>query len=130
MTKQVALSIGLIALFAITISQFSSVGFNGQVNAEQQSSQSANVVNQAAGSFVYGRLVFAEDQKYNWIVGDEQVQRPATAQSLIRRLGGNAKRPNFASLLNTIGQNGWELVFETEDPEGYGDVLVFKKTLR
>jgi hypothetical protein len=130
--KQVVFSFGLVALIVLGFS-FSPNGiFHRSANAQQ--SQQLRQDNQqearAPDSIEYGRLVFAEDQKFNWIVGDEQIQRPLDARGLITRLGGTARRASFATLLDTLGNDGWELIFETEDPEGYGDVLIFKRSAR
>lgn len=130
MTKQVAISIGLVAVFAIGVTLVSSTVFNSRAIAQQTTQQDSQQDLRAANAMQYGRLVFAADQKYNWIAGNAQVQRPLTVRALIARLGGDTKRASFATLLDTLGNDGWELVFETEDPEGYGDVLIFKRSAR
>ena len=82
----------------------------------------------SAAQIEYGRLVFDGDD-YNWLIGDERqlIQQPTDIRSLINRMGGRSTRANFASLLDFLGQEGWELVLETDDPELGNRVWVFKR---
>ncbi len=123
MTKQIAVSIGLLTLLTVFVSMIWPSTFNPAAVAQQQN----NLQDQRrVQSFEYGRLVFSDDN-YNWIAGDRKIQPATSIRSLISRLGARAPRDNFATLLDTLGSQGWELIFETEDPEGFGQVLIFKR---
>lgn len=126
MTKQFAVSLGLFAVLAICLAILQPQVFQeGAVAADHQPGP---VINSAKTTFQYGRLIF-DDEQYNWIAGTGPVQRADSIRNLIGRLGGRVARADFAALLDTLGADGWELVFETEDPEGHGQVLIFKRTI-
>lgn len=123
MTKQIAVSLGIVSVLTVLISLTLPM-FQPEAVAQQQS----NSQNESRSQGIeYGRLVFGDDDNYNWIAGDGPI-RPATSiLNLINRLDGRTRRASFATLLDTLGSQGWELIFETEDPEGFGQVLIFKR---
>lgn len=125
MTKQIAITIGLFAILALGLTVIQPGIFQDSAVGAENGTEPMAVT--ATSTFGYGRLVFEDDQ-YNWIAGKGPVQRATSIRNLITRLGGQAPRADFAALLDTLGANGWELIFETEDPEGYGQVLVFKRS--
>ena len=125
MTKQLAISVGLLAVFAVSLAVLQPHILQSDAAAQQANLQRG----QQSTKFEYGRLVF-DGENYNWIAGDRQILQSASARNLINRLNGRANRANFATLLDTLGSAGWELVFETEDPEGYGQVLIFKRQVK
>lgn len=125
MTKQFAISVGLFAVLAVCLAVWQPQVLQSDASAQQANRQRG----QQSTTFEYGRLVF-DGENYNWIAGDVQILRSDTARNLITRLGGRVTRANFATLLDTLGSDGWELVFETEDPEGFGQVLIFKRQVK
>jgi len=87
----------------------------------QARSQTASA--QQITRFAYARLSI-NDQQYTWDVGGLQVPQTRTLLATIRSLGSQ-QRPTFVNLLNAIGNQGWELV---PNSEGAGEFL-FKRRL-
>lgn len=122
MSKQISVVVVLVVLVSVSSFYLSST-LQGDVATELDSLTAPTT---AVERMAYGRLVF-EGENYNWIEGDQPLQKPTTIRNLITRLGGKARHASFATLLDTLGGRGWELVFETEDPEGFGKVLIFRR---
>lgn len=119
MKNHIILAVGLTVLVAVG---FVSNMPNAVAVAKQQQTQQE----EAAIGVEFARLVFANEQ-YNWIAGDNIELQPVPVQQLINRLGGTPRNRNFGTLLDTIGQAGWELAFETRDPESGDRAWVFQR---
>ena len=117
MKNQYLFTIGIAMVAILAMSMYSIQPKTASASPALEPSASAMTVQ-------YGRLVFSGDE-YNWLAGDERARPTANIRTLINRLEGRPNLNNFTTLLDTIGAQGWQLVFETDDPEGNGKAWVF-----
>jgi len=103
--------------FAITLLL---VGFGWAVYAIAAPVPQANQKAQASG-FSYAQLTLLGENQVTWDAGGNEVPRNRSISAVYRDLGGSS-RVTEINLMNSIGQNGWELV------QVDGNVWTFKRS--
>ena len=104
MKSQVGLVVAGLALLVFAIGLIQTPQAQTQVATQQRATQN---------SWEYGRLIIEGDEA-TWQGGETSAPLQIfSVDGLYRRLGGRS-RSNLTNLLNTIGNDGWELVATDE----------------
>ena len=105
--KHVVIVSALTILFAAVLFSMNALQSSAKTTAVPAGKASQTSV---AASWEYSRLQVS-GKSVTWMIGDINfVVRTQTVSQLNLQLGGKQPNPSFSSLLNTIGDNGWELV--------------------